>query len=297
MAPLGTIAKKLRETLQLRGVCHGRGQSIEDGLYGGRSRRLGSRESAWRARGVPVHARAVPVDVYRAAMDHPPVRRIWRRRRHQPAVPGTPRWRADRAFGGVRPAHPDGIRLGSPDGRRRGGKGWCGHRLDRGHAPSVRSDPSRRGDDLDDHQRHRSNPAAPVRAGRDRTGCGSGADPRHGAERHLEGVHRKRNVHLSARAVDAARYRPVCLLRRGPSELEHDLDQRVPHPRGRIDRRPGDCVHHRRRSGLCRSGPAGRARPRGFRPAPFVLLERPQRALPRSGEVSGRKAALGTPHA
>ena len=75
---------------------------------------------------------------------------------------------------------------------------------------------------------------------------------RHGPERHPQGVRRARELHLPAAAVDAADDRPVRLLRRAAAELEHDLDLRVPHPRGRLDRGAGDRVHARERDRLLR---------------------------------------------
>ena len=54
----------------------------------------------------------------------------------------------DRALVRLRPAHPDGLRLGPPPGRGRGGQGGGGHRLAGRHAgscwpafPSTRSPP------------------------------------------------------------------------------------------------------------------------------------------------------------
>ena len=78
---------------------------------------------------------------------------------------------------------------------------------------------------------------------------GDGA-ARHGPERHPQGVHRPRELHLPAAAVDAADHRPVRLLRRADPELEHDLDLRLPHPRGRLDRGAGARVHARERDRL-----------------------------------------------
>jgi methylmalonyl-CoA mutase N-terminal domain/subunit len=44
-------------------------------------------------------------------------------------------------------------------------------------------------------------------------------------------------------AGSPADYRHVRILRRRGPELEHDLDLRLPHPRGRFDSSPGDRVH------------------------------------------------------
>ena len=72
------------------------------------------------------------------------------------------------------------------------------------------------------------------------------------AERHPQGVHRARELHLPAEAVDAADDGPVRVLRRADPELEHDLDLRLPHPRGGLDRRAGARVHARERDRLLR---------------------------------------------
>ena len=75
--------------------------------------------------------------------------------------------------------------------------------------------------------------------------------------------------------------------------LEHDLDLRLPHPRGGLDRGAGDRLHARERPRLLRGG--GRRGPVAgrVRRAPVVLLQRAQRLLPGGGEVPGGAAALG----
>ena len=74
----------------------------------------------------------------------------------------------------------------------------------------------------------------------------------HDAERHPEGVRRARHLHLSAAAVAADRHRHLRVLRARAAELEHDLDQRLPHPRGGLDGGPGGRVHVRERDRLRR---------------------------------------------
>ena len=78
--------------------------------------------------------------------------------------------------------------------------------------------------------------------------------------------------------------------RRGPAGVEHHLHLRLPHARGRIDRRAGGRLHPRQRHGL-RSG-RGRRRPRdrSLRAAPVVLLQRAQQ-LPRGGRQVPRPPA------
>ena len=68
-------------------------------------------------------------------------------------------------------------------------------------------------------------------------------DQRHDPERPPEGVHRPRHVRLPAAAVDAADHRHLRLLPRARPEVEHDLDLRLPHPRGGLDGGAGDRLH------------------------------------------------------
>ena len=58
----------------------------------------------------------------------------------------------------------------------------------------------------------------------------------------------------------------------GSSELEHDFDFRLPHPRGRLDRRAGTRVHDRRRNRIRGSRGEGGPRDRFVREPAFVLL-------------------------
>ena len=116
---------------------------------------------------------------------------------------------------------------------------------------------------------------------------------RHGAERHPQGVHRARELHLPAAAVDAADDRSVRVLRRADPVVEHDLDLRVPHPRGGLDGGAGARVHDRQRDRLLRGGGRGRAVARRVRRAALVLLQRAQRLLPGGREVPRGAAAVG----
>ena len=116
---------------------------------------------------------------------------------------------------------------------------------------------------------------------------------RHGAERHPQGVHRARELHLPAASVDAAHDRPVRVLRRAAPALEHDLDLRLPHPRGRLDGGAGARVHGRERDRLLRGGGRGGPLAGRVRRAAVVLLQRAQRLLPGGGEVPGGAAAVG----
>ncbi len=191
---------------------------------------------------------------------------------------------------------PDGLRLGPPAGRGRGRQGGCGHRLAGRHAAPHGRPADGQGDHVDDHQRHGRHPAPPLRAGGGGAGRPGRQDPRHHPERHPEGVHRPGDVYLPTPALDAADRRHVLVLRRQPAELEHDLDFRLPHPRGGIDGGTGDRLHVGQRHRVRGSGDRGRYGHRRLRPAAVVLLERPQQPLRGGGQVPGRPPHVGAHH-
>ncbi len=96
----------------------------------------------------------------------------------------------------------------------------------------------------------------------------------HHPERHSEGIHRARHLHLSAAAGDAHHHRHLRVGRPRVAGVEHHLDQRLSHPRSRIDRGAGTGLHLRQCHRVYRSGDAS-GLGRGFvRAAPFVLLQR-----------------------
>ena len=78
-------------------------------------------------------------------------------------------------------------------------------------------------------------------------------------ERHPQGVRRPEGVPVPARAVDAPGDRHDRVRDARAAEVEHRVDQRLPHPRGGLDGHPGAGLHDRRRHGLRRGG--DRARP------------------------------------
>ena len=120
---------------------------------------------------------------------------------------------------------------------------------------------------------------------------------RHDPERHPQGVHRPRELHLPARALDAAGDRPVRLLRRARPEVEHGLDLRLPLPREGLLGGAGGRVHARQRHGLRAGGARRGPRGRRLRPAPRLLLQRPQQRLPGGREVPRRAQDVGRVHA
>ena len=123
------------------------------------------------------------------------------------------------------------------------------------------------------------------------------ATVRHGSERHPQGVRRARHLHLPAAPVAAHRHRHLRVLRARAAQLEHDLDQRLSHPRSRLDGRSGSRVHVRACDRLRAGGDRRRPRRQPVRTAAVVLLQRPQRFPRGNREVPRGAAALGAHHA
>ena len=172
---------------------------------------------------------------------------------------------------------------------RRGG----GDRHPRRHDRPLRRHPARPGDDLDDDQRPGGDPARLLRLRRRGAGHPAGGARRHDPDRHPQGVHRPEGVVLPDRAGDAAGHRHGRVVRRADAALAPDLDLRLPHPRGRLDRAAGARLHAQGRVHLRRGGARARPRRRRLRAAPLVLLQRPHRLLRGDREVPRRAADLG----
>ena len=227
------------------------------------------------------------------ALDDAPVRRLRHRRGDERALPLPARARADRALDRVRHADADGLRLGPPAIARRGRPRGRRDRLARGHGDALRRHPARRGLDVDDDQLAGGDAARLLPVRRRGAGRAARAAPRDDPDGHPQGVHRAEGVDLPARAVDAARHRHDRVLRAGDAAVASDLDLRLPHPRGGLDRRAGAGVHARRRVRLRRGGDGARARRRRLRAAPLVLLQRAHRLLRGDREVPRRAPHLG----
>ena len=242
---------------------------------------------------VSVHPWPVPGHVSRAAVDDSPVRGVRVGGGVEPALPLSARERPDGAVGGVRPADAAGLRLRRSAVARRGGADRRGDRLAGRHGAAAGRDPAREGVDVDDDQRAGVAAPAALRVGGGGAGRACVCVAGHGAERHPEGVHRPRELHLPAAAVDAADDRSVRLLRGADPELEHDLDLGVPHPRGGLDGGAGARVHACERDRLRRRGGRGGPVAGRFRRAAVVLLQRAQRLLPGGREVPGGAARCG----
>ena len=143
-----------------------------------------------------------------------------------------------------------------------------------------------------------NSPAAPIWAmyivAAEKAGVPAGPARGHHPERHPQGVRRPEGVPLPARALDAPRDRHDRVRDPRDAALEHGVHQRLPHPRGRLDRGPGARVHDRRRDGLRRG--RARARPAGrrLRAAAVVLLQLATRTSSRRSPSSGRRGGSGT---
>ena len=163
---------------------------------------------------VPVHPRRPADDVPLPVLDDAPVRRLRHGRGDEPALPLPARAGPDRPVGRVRPADPDGLRLGRARGGGRGRPGRRPDQLARRHGDPPRRPAARRGEHVDDDQLDGGDPARPLR----RRGREAGRRPRpdlgDDPERHPQGVHRPRHVDLPAAAVDAPRDRHLRVLRR-----------------------------------------------------------------------------------
>ena len=108
---------------------------------------------------------------------------------------------------------------------------------------ALRRHPARHGVDLDDHQRDGDHPAGAVRRGRP-AGRGSPTQLSGTIQNDILKEYVARGTYIyPAAALAAHRHRHLRVLRARAPELEHDLDQRLPHPRGRLDRRAGGRVH------------------------------------------------------
>ena len=96
-------------------------------------------------------------------MDDAAVRGVWNGRRVQSPLSIPAVARRQRPERRLRLADADGLRLGPPAGRRRGGTRGGGDRLDRGHGGAARRHSARPRHDVDDHQLDRHHPARALR--------------------------------------------------------------------------------------------------------------------------------------
>ncbi len=134
-------------------------------------------------------------------------------------------------------------------------------------------------------------------AAAEKQGVSSDEAARHDPERHPEGVHGAARVVLPDRARAAPHRRLLRVGRDARAAVEYGFDLRLPHPRGRVDRRAGARVHARRRLHVRRARHRARARRRRLRAAPVVLLGHPQRFLRGDRQAARRTPHLGASHA
>ena len=248
---------------------------------------------------VPVHPRRPAHHVPRPLLDHAPVRRLRHRRRHQRALPLPARAGPDRASRWPSTCPPRWATTRTrprPSARSAGSASRS--RQHRGHGDPPRRAAARRGDHLDDHQRHGGHPAGLLRG---RRGCPrhpAEQARRHAPERHPQGVHRARDLHLPDRGRPCG-WSPTSSSS-APTELPrwNTISISGYHMReaGR-DRRPGAGLHARRRHRLRGCGARARAGHRRVRRPPELLLRRLERALRGGRQVPGRAAHVGAPHA
>ena len=162
---------------------------------------------------------------------------------------------SDRSVHRLRSPHPDRLRPGLADGRRRGGQGRGTGGAPRSHAHPARRHPARTDEHVDDHQRHSRVDAGVVRGQR----RGSRRRPRrvarYHAERHRQGIPLARHVHLPAGSVAPTHRRHGCVVRQQRAQVEPHERVLVPPSRGRRHAGSGDrvLVGYRGRSSRCRS--------------------------------------------
>ena len=227
----------------VRGVARTAGRALLDDLGQRERAALLARQRRDRPRPRPrlpgrlsVHARRLPVDVPRPSLDDAAVRRLRHGRGDERALPLPARPRADRPLDGVRHADADGPRLRLAALARRGRPRGRRDRLARRHGDALRRHPARRGLDVDDDQLARGDAARVLHLRRRGAGRPARGAPRDDPDGHPQGVHRAEGVHLPARAEHAARHRHDRVLRAGDAQVAPDLDLRLPHPRGGLER-------------------------------------------------------------
>ena len=249
------------------------------------------------ARGLSLHARHPSRDVPGSPLDDPAIRRLRRRPPVEPALPVPDRARHDRPLGRVRPPHADGLRLRPSVGPGRSRPGRRRRVFLGGHGDAPRRDPAGQGLGVHDHQRDGRGPAGLLRRRGAPPGFRRQRVARHCPERHPQGIHRARNLHLSAARIHARRHGHHRLDGPGSAALERHLDQRLPHAGSGSERRPGTGVHPRQRHRLHRCRAPSRPRGRRLRAAPVVLLQFGPPFPGRDRQVPRRPAPVRAPHA
>ena len=120
--------------------------------------------------------------------------------RNQPLLSREFGGRADGTVGRFRSRHPSRLRQRPSARRRRCRQGRGGDRQRRGHENSVRRHPARPDERVDDDERRGIAGNGGLHRRRRRAGRAAGETLGHNPERHFEGVHGPKHLHLSARA-------------------------------------------------------------------------------------------------
>ena len=116
---------------------------------------------------------------------------------------------------------------------------------------------------------------------------------RHAAERHLEGVPGPEGVRLPAPAVGAPGHRRHPVLRGRDAPVVPGVGVGLPHPRGRVDRRPGAGLHPGQRFRLRRGGHRRRPGGRRLRAPPAASSSTPTSTSSRRSPSTGRPGGSG----
>ena len=263
-------------------------------VHGGGSGGAGIRRHAAGLRAV--RARAAADHVRRAAVDHPPVRRLLDRRGIERLLPQGAGGRRPGRVGGLRSGHPPRLRLRPPARGRRRRQGRRGHRFGRGHENPVRRHSAGPGVGVDDHERRRAAGAGRLHRGRRGTGRRPGAAVRDHPERHPQGVHGPQHLHLPAGTVHAHRRRHHRLHRPAHAEVQLHLHFRLPHPGSRGHAGAGAGLHAGRRHGVRARRPGQRAGYRRLRAAAVVLLRHRHELLSGDRQAARRAPAVVADH-
>ena len=242
-----------------------------------------------------LHSRPAGHDVRGAAVDDPPVRRLFHRRGEQCLLPpGAGRRRARRERG-LRPGHPPRLRQRPPARHRRRRQGGGGHRFGRGHEDPVRRHSARQGQRVDDDERRGAADPGRLRGGGRRAGRAAGQAVRDHPERHPQGVHGPQHLHLPARTFDAHHRRHHRVHGAEDAEVQLDQHQRLSHAGSRRQPGAGAGLHAGRRQGI-REDRAGQGPGRGRLRRPLELLLGDRHELLSRDRQDARGAAAVVPH-
>ncbi len=195
------------------------------------------------SRAAAIYPRHSRQRIPRQALHHAAILRLRLAGRNQPALQVPARKRREWTVGGFRSPHAHGLRLRSPRERRRGWQMRRRHRLTRRHGNSLRRHRSGKNHGLNDHQLACISALGDVPGGGRKAGRGLEEDFRNTAERHPEGIHRAKGIHLSPGAFDAPGGRHVRVRLQIHAEVQYHFHQWIPHPRGGFNRAAGAGFH------------------------------------------------------